>query len=164
MLNTENVISEEIVAYNLTAPKSKDKIEICLIPQNLALVKLVGRFVSDGTFESVNSDLVIAALSLDENIVLDEIQAYDLTAQPTVKEIRVSVKSEINQINQGSDCNVFVKTSNRKGETVTSTISGDFDEKSKTWLYPVNEKLTFDKSLYYELLGSISVDVSVVYA
>ena len=164
MLNTENGISEEIVAYNLTAPASEGNVEVCLIPQNLCEVKLAGRFVTDGAFKAVNSESEITALSLDNDIALKAVQSFDRISQPAIKELRIVVKSEINQINQGVDCDILVKTSTRKGETVTNTIKGDFDETSKSWIYPVNEKMTFDKSLYYELLSSISVDVQVVYA
>lgn len=164
MLNQENVISEEIVAYNLLAPVSAQKIEVCLIPQNLCEVKLLGRFVTDGAFKGVGSESVVTAVSLDEEVALKAVQSFDRTSQPTIKEVRISVETDLNQINQGINCDVLVKTSTRKGETVTTTVKGNFDETSETWVYPVNEKMNFDKSLYYQLLSEISVNVQIVYA
>lgn len=165
MLNSleSSRIIEEIVAYNLQAPIA-NYILVCLIPQNLCECALEGRFVTDGDFKIVGSEDIAKAKSLVDAVKLKAVQSFDRKSEPKIKEIRVAVKSDINQMDQGIDCDVILKTTNRKGESVSTTIKGDFDEKTKTWIYPVNETMTFDKSLYYQLLSAISVDVQVVYA
>ena len=154
---------EEIVAYNLIAPQGETLL-VCLIPQHLCDCELVGRFVSDGDFKAVGSEAVITAISTNTAVLLAAVQCYDNHAEPTIKEIRVTPKTEFSQLNQGLECNIIVSTVNRQGEKTSRVIAGELDEAKKAFVYPVNEKMTFEKSLYYELLSSISVDVQVVYA
>lgn len=165
MLNSsENTgIVEEIVSYNLQAPKGKD-ILVCLIPQNLYLCELEGRYVTDGDFKVVGLEDVATAKSAESAVMLKAVQAFDLKAEPTIKEIRITPKSSFSQLEQGLNCKVIVSHVNRQGDKTSRAISGELDEAKKAFVYPVNEKMTFDKSLYYELLSSISVDVQVVYA
>lgn len=165
MLNSaeKTVIIEEIVAYNLQAPKG-DGIVVCLIPQVLKHSELDGRFVTDGDFKVIGSEDIATAKSLDSSVYLKAVQAYDRKAEPTIKEIRILPKSAFSQLNQGLSCQVIISTVNREGDKTSRSISGELDEAKKAFIYPVNEKMTFDKSLYYELLSSMSVDVTVVYA
>ena len=165
MLNpAENTgIIEEIVAYNLKAPQG-ETVLVCLIPQHLCDCELLGRFVTDGDFKAVSSEAVITAISTNAAVLLAAVQCFDNHAEPTITEIRVKPKSAFSQLNQGMECNIIVSTVNRQGEKTSRIIAGELDEVKKAFVYPVNEKMTFDKSIYYELLSSISVDIQVVYA
>lgn len=159
----EAEVTEKILKYNLTAPKSEKPVIICLIGGVLAGTILSGRVVTDKVFKAVESELEIDVKTLIEGVKLQHAQAFDLFAQPFVKEIRVTPVTPNNQIEQGRDNLLIISTIDNLGEPVKREVKGHFDNDKAIWVYPVNEKLTFDKAVYYSLLSEISVNVEVVY-
>jgi NCAIR mutase (PurE)-related protein len=173
---TEILQLSQKVGYNLTTSKIEDEVvkaakkgekdvivkgkaKVCLIPQSLCDKKLLGRFVTNDSFKAVDSENEITVIS---DLDLAHVQDFDYKAEPFVKEIRVKVVSESNQISQ-RELKLEIHSFNRLGESVVQELNGKSDDETNEWVFNVNQQISFDKAVYYALLSEISIDIKIVY-
>lgn len=140
---------------------SEGNTKICLIGGLASLNRLAGRVLTDKTFKDVEGNSEITATSLG-NIIQHSLD-YDLVYPPEIKAVRLKVLSSLNQLEQ-IEQKLVIETVDRFQSIEQTQEIEAIHESGGVFCFPVNQVMTPNKAMYFQLLSSIEVEIEVVYA